>query len=223
MNGWQLHDLTGEASELVAATPEPEDRQVVVVRPDAATLILGSAQRFSDADTARAHALGIGVARRRSGGGAVLVAPDSQIWIDVFVPAGDRLADRDVGRAAWWLGDAWDIALRSFGPPSGSGAFEVHRGAMATTTWSRRVCFAGMGPGEVRAGERKYVGISQRRNRAGIWLHSMALTAFDPALLAALLQTDDDGDELARYLATAVGTTNVSTASVVAAICSVER
>ena len=38
---------------------------------------------------------------------------------------------------------------------------------MACTGWCPLVCFAGVGPGEVLAGGRKLVGISQRRTRAG--------------------------------------------------------
>ena len=101
--------------------------------------------------------------RRRSGGGAVLVGPGQAVWIDVVVPAGDPLWADDVGRAGWWLGEVWAAALAAAGLPGG----EVWRGAQVRSAWSDRVCFAGLGAGEVTVGGRKVVGISQRRTRAG--------------------------------------------------------
>ncbi len=47
------------------------------------------------------------------------------------------------------------------------GHYEVHRGPAEATRWSRQVCFAGLGQGEVTVARRKVVGISQRRTRAG--------------------------------------------------------
>jgi hypothetical protein len=38
---------------------------------------------------------------------------------------------------------------------------------MVRSEWSSRVCFAGTGAGEVLAGGRKVIGISQRRSRNG--------------------------------------------------------
>src|SRR5439155_265605 len=68
----------------------------------------------------------VSVVRRRTGGGAVWVAPGDPVWVDVVVPAGDRLWDDDVGRAVWWLGDAWAAALADLG----LAAAGVHRGPM---------------------------------------------------------------------------------------------
>ena len=43
----------------------------------------------------------------------------------------------------------------------------VHTAPIRHSEWSRRICFAGVGGGEVMLGDRKVVGISQRRVRAG--------------------------------------------------------
>jgi lipoate-protein ligase A len=104
------------------------------------------------------------------------------LWLDVVLPAGDPLWDDDVGRAAHWLGRVWAAALAELGM-----AGDVHRGALVTTGWSRLVCFAGLGPGEVTSGGRKVVGISQRRSRAGARFQCAAVLRWDPAAMAALL------------------------------------
>jgi lipoate-protein ligase A len=53
--------------------------------------------------------------------------------------------------------------------------------------WSRSVCFAGLGPGEVTVGGRKVVGISQRRRRDGALFQCAALLAWDARATAAAL------------------------------------
>ncbi len=153
-----------------------------VVRP---TLVLGSGQAFDVADTGAARASATQVVRRRSGGGAVLLAPDDVLWVDVFVPAGDRLWSADVGRAFEWLGQAWTDALGDLGVEG-----TWHRGAPVATAWSSLVCFAGLGPGEVTVGGAKVVGMSQRRTRAGALFQCGALLGWDPGALVGLLALD---------------------------------
>ncbi|MGQ0520598.1 MAG: lipoyl protein ligase domain-containing protein [Actinomycetota bacterium] len=125
----------------------------------------------------------IEVVRRRSGGGAVLVEPGRVVWADVVVPAGDPLWQVDVGRAAWWLGEAWAAALADLGLAGAA----VHRGGLVRTRWSALVCFAGLGPGEVTVAGRKAVGISQRRTRDGALFQCAVPLAWDPAPLIDLL------------------------------------
>jgi lipoate-protein ligase A len=204
---WLLADRSGEPEELVAKLPDPRGRRLACIcLPRSPALVLGSAQAASDADTARLDAAGVGLVRRRSGGGAVFVAPAGQVWLDVHLPADDPLLDADVGRSAWWLGERWVEALVAAGAGTPS-HYEVHRGAMQTSRWSRVACFAGLGPGEVTVDGRKLVGISQRRDRRGAWLHSMALVDLEPVGFAALLSLDP-GDrnllvhELERTVAT---------------------
>jgi len=126
----------------------------------------------------------------------VLVVPGDLLWIDVVVPAGDALWQDDVGRAFHWLGDVWARALGSLGV-----AGRVHRGALVASRWSRLVCFAGLGPGEVvvdapEPGEGppvKVVGISQRRTRAAARFQCSALLAWDPSTLVEALAEPPEG------------------------------
>ena len=80
-------------------------------RPTGPAVVLGSTQRTDGRRRRAPTAAGLDVVRRRSGGGAVLVAPDDPVWIDVWVPAGDPLWTADVTRAFAWLGTAWAGAL----------------------------------------------------------------------------------------------------------------
>jgi lipoate-protein ligase A len=171
----------GTAEEHVAR-PEPAGRTVrrlELVRP---VLLLGSSQPAEDADEAAAARAGVEVARRRSGGGAVLVAAGKALWWDVFVPAGDPLWDPDVGRAFHWLGQAWVEALGNLGL-----AARWHDGPMVHTPWSRRVCFAGVGPGEVLLDGRKVVGMSQRRTRTAALFQCCVMLRWDPEVILDLL------------------------------------
>jgi lipoate-protein ligase A len=145
--------------------------------------VLGSAQRDEVVDAAACAAAGVDVVRRRSGGGVVLLVPGESLWLDVVVPRDDPRWDDDVARAMWWLGEVWCEALGTLGV---TGA-EVHRGGLVHTPWSRLVCFDGIGSGEVVVGERKAVGISQRRTRDWLRLQSSVHLAWRPELLVSLL------------------------------------
>ncbi|MDA8291728.1 MAG: hypothetical protein M0Z33_08635 [Actinomycetota bacterium] len=180
-----VETLLGELADVTSA--ELAGRRVACpTRPEDSALVLGSSQDASVVDATRARLGGYAVLRRRSGGGAVLLEPGAQVWLDVFVPATDPLAVADVGRSAWWLGELWaDACARALGRERGG--FSVHRGALEAGEWSRVACFAGIGSGEVRVAGRKLVGISQRRDRRGAWLHSMALVRMGTPALADLL------------------------------------
>lgn len=126
--------------------------------------------------------------QRPSGGGAVLVGPGDPLWVDVVVPRGDALWCDDVGRAFWWLGEAWAAAVGG----------TAHRGALVRTRWSAQVCFAGLGPGEVTIGGRKAVGLAQRRTREGALFQCAVHRTWDPWTLAAGLGLPSSvGNELA--------------------------
>ena len=140
---------------------------------DRPALVLGSTQPEPDPT---AVPPGLDVARRHSGGGAVLATPGDVVWVDVLVPTGDRLCSADVGRAFGWLGRVWIEALASLGI---AGA-RSHDGPLVRTRWSDTVCFAGLGPGEVTVQGRKVIGISQRRRRDGALFQCAALLVWDP-------------------------------------------
>jgi lipoate---protein ligase len=67
----------------------------------------------------------------------------------------------------------------------------VWRGGLQHSRWSRRICFAGLGPGEVTIGERKLVGMAQRRTRQGALFQCALPIAWDPAGLLDVLDLSD--------------------------------
>ena len=186
---WAVEHLIGSASTLHHRALGPVVRAAVAVlsvsRP---ALVLGSTQPDTDADPAALDARDVDLARRRSGGGAVLLLPHASLWVDVDLPRTDALWDDDVGRAAHWLGAAWAGAVADLGLQA-----RVHTGPLVTTAWSSRICFAGVGPGEVLVGGRKLVGISQRRTRAGARFQCVVHRAWDPDPILELLALDDTG------------------------------
>jgi lipoate-protein ligase A len=181
---WAVEVHDGSAAELHARTvEEPASRAVWWLTPTRRALVLGSSQRPDVVDELALASSGAELVRRHSGGGAVLLVPGEVSWVDVILPAGDPLWDDDIGRAAHWLGAVWQRVAATFGV-----AAEVHRGSMIRTPWSGLVCFAGLGPGEVQVGERKLVGISQRRTRRWARFQCAVHRRWDPAVLLDLLR-----------------------------------
>jgi lipoate---protein ligase len=173
-----------------------------VVEVERPAMVLGSTQDLAAAlddvavGIARA-ASPLDLARRRSGGGAVWLAPGEHAWVDVVVPAGHRRWERDVGRAMWWIGEVWRGAVEDVCGPELP--VQVHRGPMLTTAWSRTVCFAGVGPGEVLDGHgRKVVGISQRRTREAARFQCALLARWDPVPYSTLLAAHPPTQDLEK-------------------------
>jgi lipoate-protein ligase A len=201
------HGLARDLHDTSAQTPLPDPpggpapgervkRRVRLLSPDRPALVLGSAQPERDVNVEAAASAGVDVVRRRSGGGAVLLGPGTTttLWVDLTIPAGDPLWEADIGRAAWWVGAAWAAAVEA----TAGGPVEAWRGAMRRSEWSARVCFAGLGPGEVLLGGRKVVGVSQRRTRHGALFQSVALLEWHPDALLSLLRMTNDEYRQAR-------------------------
>ncbi len=202
---WNVTRERGSAAAFhERAVPAPARRAVAVLEVDGPALVLGSTQDASDADPAALAAAGVALVRRRSGGGAVLLRPDEVIWVDVVVPRGDPLWDDDVGRAFHWLGRAWVAALGDVGLHGAA-----HEGPLLTTRWSRLVCFAGLGPGEVVVDGAKVVGIAQRRTRDGARFQCALLARWEPSATTSLLSIGDAARSIAdqdlAHAATGVG------------------
>jgi lipoate-protein ligase A len=184
---WVVERASGPAAEFHGRElVGPVERTASVFTVDRPALVLGSTQPDSHVDRAALAAAGVDLVRRRSGGGAVLVVPDGSLWVDVVMPRGDERWDDDVARATHWLGATWRRALGDLGVLA-----TVHLGPLAATHWSPRVCFAGLGPGEVSVEGRKLVGISQRRTRAGARFQCVMHLRWDVGALLGLLALDD--------------------------------
>jgi len=186
---WDVIEEQGTAAELHGdRLPVPDHRLVRVATAAGPALVLGSAQVASHLDLQLADDLGVEVVRRRSGGGAVLLWPGHQVWLDVGLPRSDPLWHDDVGRSGGWLGDAMVAALVRLGMP-GAGA---HAGPLVHTPWSHQVCFAGRAPSEVVVDGRKVVGTSQRRNREGAVFQVAVALVWAPRILIDLLRLPDE-------------------------------
>lgn len=178
---WATERVRGSASAFHAR--ELPDRPVPTLwwfEIDRPALVLGSTQDASVVNLAECDRAGIEVVRRHSGGGAVLLLPGEVNWFDLIIPQGDPLWEQDVSRAAWWVGDTVVEAL-------GMDGLSVHRGPLLSNDWSALVCFAGRGPGEVTLGERKVLGLSQRRTRSVIRYQCATYRVWHPERLVELL------------------------------------
>ena len=183
MARWDVVRAKGDARGFHShGVPAGAQRSVRLLDVSGAALALGSTQSIDDVDLAVAKRLDVDVFNRQSGGGAVLLDPGAQLWIDVVIGRSDSLWSDDVSLASQWLGDVWVEALRSVGSEG-----VVHRGAMVTNELSSVVCFAGLAAGEVTVDGAKVVGISQRRTRAGARFQCSVPLRWDATRHAELL------------------------------------
>ena len=194
--GWTTRRLNGTVEELPALTVDPDaDRQVWLMSPADTALVLGSAQ---SADIVGGlHPGDHGVARRRSGGGAVLVIPQDSVWIDVVINRADPLWEDDVNRAPLWLGQAWREALASLETGGGEVLDRYEPGP-----WGRLACFASRGPGEVLIDGAKAVGVAQRRTRNTARFQSLVYRRWTPEeLMSRLVVPTGQVEDLRNTLA----------------------
>ncbi len=208
---WTVVEPSGSVTEQLEQAAShplvPARREVWLHRVDAPTLVLGSAQPARDVDHAALDRFGVRLARRRSGGGAVLLEPGTSVWVDLVVPAGDPLWLADVGHSFDWLGWVW---LRALGDVGVSARLAS---AQPADRLARLACFAGVGHGEVlvtagtgpmitagtgpmitagTGAAMKVVGLSQRRTRTEARYSGVAVLDAVPDRLTRLLAVDDD-------------------------------
>ncbi len=166
---------------------------VAVHRVQRPTLVLGSTQPTDLVVDASSPAReGWEVARRRSGGGLVVLLPGHGVWVDVFVPASHPRWDPDVNHAFHWLGHVLAAILTPLRQRTSAALPIVHTGPLLGGAAGRLYCFAGLGPGEVVVPDpdgvpRKVIGISQRRSRAGARFQCLLALRHEPTPALALI------------------------------------
>jgi lipoate-protein ligase A len=206
---WERHNWSGSAADF-HALDLPLGRTLWWCSVESPAIILGSTQQESDVDSSVAQTMGLDVARRRSGGGAVYVHPTDCVWLDITIPKDDPLYVDDVSSSMLWLGDVFVQALL---PWTSS---VTYRGAFDSGRDGRCVCFASTSPGEVFVDEKKLVGISQRRGRNGARLQCVLYRSWNPDQWVPALTSSDVQE---RMLSLPVATISASGADIVAAVC----
>lgn len=192
---WTIERHQLPVAELHAlGIPEHPHRTIRWCVPTDRALVLGSAQPESDVNREALEREGLDLVRRKSGGGAVLVEPGDIAWVDVVLPKADALWLDDVGRAFHWLGATWKKALESAGVEN----VTMHDGAMLNSEWSRKICFAGLGPGECLVDGKKVLGISQKRTREAAWFQCSVFFAFRTDRLVSLLNASPEEKQRMR-------------------------
>lgn len=178
---------------------DPPTESILTVRrcrPTAPAVVLGSRQDESLIDPWALGQTGMGLVRRKSGGGLVLVDDALAIWVDVWIPHRPGTVTADVRASMELVGRAWATVLGAADDDLG-GRLEVHTGGVTLGAWAELVCFAGLGPGEVLLDGRKLVGLSQRRSRdwsrVQCQVHTVDCVAFPIDLLAAAVRPDTAG------------------------------
>jgi lipoate-protein ligase A len=176
----------------------------------AAAIVLGVGQPATAVDCGAARSQGMTVARRDSGGTAVL-ADETLLALDVALPAGHPLAGADVLEAYCWLGEVFRRVLVAMAPgqaarlvlvdvPTARADQAARRAASPGTADDLRglACFGTLSPYEVAvrhpAGEaaggptmRKVVGLSQVRRRGLVLFQAGLYSRIDGARLAGVL------------------------------------
>ena len=143
---------------------EGDGPALVVHQVAPAAITCGRAQ-IATVDMAAIRASGLDLVPRGSGGGPVLW-DDDLIAIDVVLPHGDPRLHTDIVAAYRWVGEAVADALTALGAPDVRAVPPDEARAWPTGA-SGALCFGGLSPWEVVAGDRKVLGLSQVRKQAG--------------------------------------------------------
>jgi lipoate-protein ligase A len=168
--------------------PTGDDVLLWWFEPLAPALVLGSTQSDALLDRDLCRARGVDVVKRHSGGGLVLVSARHTLWADVILPSSHPAWRVDIGRASEWMGEVWLDALSRSSNGFDDRSLTIHRGAHESSTWSKLVCFAGRGPGEIFDERgRKVVGISQRRTRSWARFQCAMSLRWEPSVFADLI------------------------------------
>jgi lipoate-protein ligase A len=184
MTAWPVHVVAGGAEDLHGRDAlASARRRVDVMQVDGPAMVLGSTQRLDVASSDAATHDGVDIVRRRTGGGAVFLAPAQHVWLDIVVPFGDPLWDDDVSKSFTWLGQVWSRALEDVGMPG----LVANTRAVCHSVLGRLICFAGSGFGELSSDHGKVLGIAQRRTREGAWFQCTVLRRWTTAPYARLL------------------------------------
>lgn len=191
--------LVAGTAEALAALADDGIPRLRWYRATETAVVRGRAQRHHPLP-----ASAVPVLDRPTGGGAVLLDPHL-LSCDVLVPATHPLAGGDPMATFDRVGAAWRDALAGLGVEG----LALHPTALGAT---RRgddrarlladVCFATRGRGEVLLGDRKLVGLSQRRRRSGVLVQCGMVRRWRPRQLLAALGADPDDAGIA---ASAVG------------------
>ncbi|MHB8190356.1 MAG: lipoyl protein ligase domain-containing protein [Ferrimicrobium sp.] len=160
---WQVDRVVSSTEAMHRWWPDELDgRSLVAVEPIDTAVVLGSSTPEGFFDIDRFEAAGVKVVRRASGGGAVLIAPGAQIWLGIYLASTDVLVERDIGRSFAWLGSALAPVISSWTTQEAQVVIE----RQPASELARRICFGGLGFGEITVCGDKVVGLSQRRTRS---------------------------------------------------------
>lgn len=200
-----VREFVDDADALHAlALPTGDGVEIWHLRPTERVVVLGSAQKPEAFDLARLGAAGVGLAGRRSGGGAVYIEPAGVVWIDVCAPRGSAWWHDDLAQNFVIVGQAWQNAFASLGVET-----ELCTDSPDRSDAARMACWAGIGWGELTIDGVKVMGLSQRRTRWGARVQGMAVLDGTAERAADFL----DIDEPTRIeLRAAIGTATVDIA-----------
>ncbi len=177
----EINELSGTPEELAQRVPPKVNfkRSIETVKITLPMLILGSSQseKYFKFKYAKDHFdNGISLCRRSSGGGAVLVIPGSFFWFNLLIPIEDEFHESNLTKSFNFLGDRLALALNRFyginrrWPLTIEGNIDMFKARQARLESSfdgKLWCYLDGNFGEVYRGEKKVVGISQRRNMFG--------------------------------------------------------
>lgn len=184
MEPWRIVEEVGLASTFHRDPMRNiAQRTCSFVRITRNALVLGSSQNRESVSEETLRELDAELVTRRSGGGAVYLEMDGQLWIEISVPRRDPLFRNDLAESFIPIGEMFVSLLREFALPD----ISIHLGRLEVSDAASAICFAGLGPGEVTFEGAKIVGIAQRRTALGSVFQCTLYARFPHKLVERLM------------------------------------
>ncbi len=160
---WRVDRVVTSAEEAHCFWPATGDLLPLARLVDTvdSAVVFGSSTPAEEYSLAAITSAGYEVVRRRSGGGAVIVTPQDQLWLMLYLDSHDPLISSDLGRSFIWLGELFQRVIMDIAGLE----LELVTERQPPTDGSRIACFAGLGFGELHVSGRKVLGLSQRRSQ----------------------------------------------------------
>ena len=182
LDSWTIETKYSEPALAHEANLEEWQKPTIwIIEPKDTCLVLGKSQRGrAFLNLSYLEEQNINLTVRQSGGGAVLVSPEDMLWVDIFIPQRSKFWIPDIAKASIGIGKIWHDALKRLDLEC-----SLFDQKFSRSEASDLICFISRAAGELFVGNRKILGISQRRSKFGTRFQCALIINWKPEQMIA--------------------------------------